>query len=211
MSASLGTSYRCKHQALGQTTKTRHQWTLFTRTSLQLAKQLDSWGDTLRVIVTEVVDSVFGFLPSQVLWESEQTNEFCWLVSPRAQTGCSIKCACTGTTILECSSFACAVYIINALEPLSATIWCLQELPFHTALLTINGWIACTLLLLCRQLCNGRITCSRGGGERSELTCLYNIIIINYSCPSVSNRRSAEMDLTSRHKMLYLWLLSFRS
>ena len=25
------------------------------------------------------------------------------------------------------------------------------------------------------------------------------------------NKRSAEMDLTLRHKMLYLWLLSFRS
>ena len=32
---------------------------------------------------------------------------------------------------------------------------------------------------------------------------------IIYSCPSVSNGRSAETDLTLRHKMLYLWLLSF--
>ena len=32
---------------------------------LQLAKQLDSHEDAARVIVTEVVDSIFGFLPSQ--------------------------------------------------------------------------------------------------------------------------------------------------
>ena len=45
-----------------------------TCSSLQLAKQLDSWEDTVRIIVTEVVDSVFRFLPSQVLWERQQAN-----------------------------------------------------------------------------------------------------------------------------------------
>ena len=36
---------------------------------LQLAKRLDSREDIVRAIVTEVVDSAFGFLPSQVLRE----------------------------------------------------------------------------------------------------------------------------------------------
>ena len=47
-------------------TKTTRQWTL-TSSGLQLAKQFDSREDIVRVIVTEVVDSAFGFLPSQVL------------------------------------------------------------------------------------------------------------------------------------------------
>ena len=41
---------------------------------LQLAKQLDSWGDTSWVIVAEVVDSVFHFLPLQVLRERQLAN-----------------------------------------------------------------------------------------------------------------------------------------
>ena len=41
-------------------------WTL-TCGGLQLAKQLDSQEYIVQVIVTEVADSVFGFLPSQVL------------------------------------------------------------------------------------------------------------------------------------------------
>ena len=40
---------------------------------LSMAKQLDSREDIVRIIVTEVVDSVFGFLPSQVLRDSEPT------------------------------------------------------------------------------------------------------------------------------------------
>ena len=50
-----------------------------TCSGLQLAKQLDSREDIVRVIVTEVVDSAFSFLPSQVLRETAnklQTNEF---------------------------------------------------------------------------------------------------------------------------------------
>ena len=49
------------------------QWTL-TCSGLQLAKQLDSREDIVQVIVTEVVDSAFGFLPSQVLRERGQAN-----------------------------------------------------------------------------------------------------------------------------------------
>ena len=36
---------------------------------VQLAKQIDSCEDTARVIVTKVVDSVFGLLPWQILQE----------------------------------------------------------------------------------------------------------------------------------------------
>ena len=54
-------------------TKTTRQWTL-TCSKLQFAKQLDSREDIVRVIVTEVVDSAFGFLPSQVLRERGQAN-----------------------------------------------------------------------------------------------------------------------------------------
>ena len=39
-----------------------------------VAKQLDSQEDIVRVIVTEVVDSAFGFLPSQVLRERGRAN-----------------------------------------------------------------------------------------------------------------------------------------
>ena len=42
---------------------------------LSMAKQLDSREDIVRVIITEVVDSVFGFLPSQVLRDSETTSK----------------------------------------------------------------------------------------------------------------------------------------
>ena len=49
------------------------QWTL-TCSGLQLAKQLDSREDIVRVIVMEVVYSAFGFLPSQVLQERGREN-----------------------------------------------------------------------------------------------------------------------------------------
>ena len=54
-------------------TKTTQQWTLIC-SGLQLAKQLDSREDIVRVIITEVVDSAFGFLPSQVLRERRRGN-----------------------------------------------------------------------------------------------------------------------------------------
>ena len=51
-------------------TKARQQWTLTcTCSDLQLAKQLDSREDIIQVIVVEVVDSVFGFLPSHISQE----------------------------------------------------------------------------------------------------------------------------------------------
>ena len=49
-------------------TKTMQQWTL-TCSGLQLARRLDSQEDIVWAIVTEVVDSAFGFLPSQILRE----------------------------------------------------------------------------------------------------------------------------------------------
>ena len=45
-----------------------------TFSSQQLAKQLDSWEDIVGVVITEVVDSDFGFLRSQVLWEELQAS-----------------------------------------------------------------------------------------------------------------------------------------
>ena len=39
---------------------------MLTCSGLQLAKQLDSWEGIVRVIVTEVVDSVLHFLPSLI-------------------------------------------------------------------------------------------------------------------------------------------------
>ena len=53
--------------------KNTRQWTL-TCSGLQLAKQFDSREDIVQVIITEVVDSAFGFLPSQVLRERGQAN-----------------------------------------------------------------------------------------------------------------------------------------
>ena len=41
----------------------------YTFSGLQLAKELNLLEDIARVIITEVVDSAFGFLPSQVLRE----------------------------------------------------------------------------------------------------------------------------------------------
>ena len=57
--------------------KTRQQQAL-TFSGPQIAKELDSWEDIVPVIITEVVDSEFGFLPSQALQEreSEEANEF---------------------------------------------------------------------------------------------------------------------------------------
>ena len=49
------------------------QWTLIC-IGLQLAKQLDSREDIVRVIIMEVVDSAFGSLPSQVLRERQRAN-----------------------------------------------------------------------------------------------------------------------------------------
>ena len=49
-------------------TKIMRQWT-FTSSGLHLAKQMYSQEDIVRVIVIVVVDSAFGFLPSQVLRE----------------------------------------------------------------------------------------------------------------------------------------------
>ena len=40
-----------------------------TCSGLRLAKQLDSWEDIVTVIITEVVDSVSGILPSHVSQE----------------------------------------------------------------------------------------------------------------------------------------------
>ena len=48
--------------------KNRQQWAL-TFSGPQIAKELDSWEDIVPVIITEVVNSEFGFLPSQALRE----------------------------------------------------------------------------------------------------------------------------------------------
>ena len=61
------------------------QWTLTLCSGLQLVKQLDSREDIVRVMVTEVVDSVSGFLPSQILQERCKRTKL--LIRPRAQTG----------------------------------------------------------------------------------------------------------------------------
>ena len=57
------------------------QWTL-TCSGLQLAKQLDSREDIVRVIVTEVVDSAFGFslAVTGLARDGDQTNEFLGLL-----------------------------------------------------------------------------------------------------------------------------------
>ena len=49
-----------------------------TCSGLQSAKQLDSRGVIVRIIVTEVLDAVLLFLPSYISQETdgEQTNEF---------------------------------------------------------------------------------------------------------------------------------------
>ena len=60
-------------------TKTTRQWTLIG-SGLQLAKQLDSREDIVWVIVVEVVDSAFGFLPSQVLQKGGRANQVSWPV-----------------------------------------------------------------------------------------------------------------------------------
>ena len=49
------------------------QWTL-TCSWLQLAKRLNSREGIVWIIITEVVDSAFGFLPSQVLLEGGRAN-----------------------------------------------------------------------------------------------------------------------------------------
>ena len=55
-------------------TKTTRQWTVVP--GLQLARQLDSREDIVRVIVAKVVDSAFGFFPSQVsVQESERASK----------------------------------------------------------------------------------------------------------------------------------------
>ena len=46
--------------------KVKRHWAL-TRSAMQLARQLDSRADIGRLVVREVVDSVFGSLRSQVL------------------------------------------------------------------------------------------------------------------------------------------------
>ena len=43
-------------------------------TYIQIAKELDSWEDIAPVIITEVVDSEFGFLPSQALRERRRES-----------------------------------------------------------------------------------------------------------------------------------------
>ena len=60
------------------------------------------------------------------------------------------------------SGLACAVYIIAALQPLSTmTFTCLQDLPFHIALLTITYMhIMYGGSYVMEDV---RITCSRGG------------------------------------------------
>ena len=45
---------------------------LRTFSGLQIAKELDSWEDIVPVIITEVVNSEFGFLPSQALQERQR-------------------------------------------------------------------------------------------------------------------------------------------
>ena len=63
LQASVANGYRFLVLRLGGFT--------LTCSGLQLAKQLDSREDIVRVIVTEVVDCAFGFLPLQVLQERE--------------------------------------------------------------------------------------------------------------------------------------------
>ena len=69
MALAIGTNI----SSLDRLYKTTRQWTL-TCSGLQLAKQLDSREDIVRVIVMEVVGSASGFLPSQVLRERRRAN-----------------------------------------------------------------------------------------------------------------------------------------
>ena len=70
---SHGTSYRHEHYSFWDGMyKNRHNG--HSCSGVQLAKQIDSCEDTARVIVTKVVDSVFGLLPWQVLQERWSVN-----------------------------------------------------------------------------------------------------------------------------------------
>ena len=80
---------------------------------------------TLNPVVDSVHISLFAFASLARETASKLTSFLgCWLVSPRAS-----KCTCAGATILECSSTFGATWSL---------LTCLQDLPFHTALLTIN-------------------------------------------------------------------------
>ena len=85
--------------------KTRQQWTL-TRTSLQLAKQLDSWGDTSWVIITEVVDSVISFL--------EDIRITCSMgVSEPSPPACIIILLCTGVPQQKVVACSCILAVCD--------------------------------------------------------------------------------------------------
>ena len=50
--------------------------------SLQLIKQLDSWEDISWVIIMELVDAIFGFLPSHVYGSKLAIFLASWLIRP---------------------------------------------------------------------------------------------------------------------------------
>ena len=66
MRVSHCTSHRQEGQLTGRTVQENKLHWVLTYSGQQIAKQLASQEDIVGVIVTEGVESVFGFLPSQV-------------------------------------------------------------------------------------------------------------------------------------------------
>ena len=60
--------------------KITEQWAL-TFSGPQIAKEVDSWEDIVPVLITEVVDTELGFLPSQALLERRRGSQLVsWMV-----------------------------------------------------------------------------------------------------------------------------------
>ena len=103
VSASLGTSYRCKHSRLLDRLY-KNQATMDTCTSLQLGKQLDSWGDTSSLHrSSRFCISLLAFAFASLVRETASKPMSllgCWLVNVLKQ---------------DVNTHVCAVYIIATL------------------------------------------------------------------------------------------------